>query len=217
MIYLSNLHNRFINNIYKLEQRADTIRNDIIAADKWNSKYLTESLLSDLWQHWCVFCREVIISSCRGCKTKSSALVGNRLSDNSWQRIGYEARQGANRSAVQPNRNINYLRNEPTWGDIDKLIDIIAAVNPNNKNELITAFGINLNGPKHLQITRNACAHKNVETMMMVKSISISYIVNRINQPYELSWEIDNNSRKIAIYKWIEDMLIIADNAVKFP
>jgi len=55
-----------------------------------------------------------------------------RTCDNSWQRIGYEAKQASLGNAINPGRSISFLRNEPTWGDTNKIIDVIMALSPTN-------------------------------------------------------------------------------------
>lgn len=98
-----------------------------------------------------------------------------RPGDNTWQRIAYEAKQSVLGNRIHPTRTITYHRQEPTWGDQASLITIVNTLQPNNANTLITAFGLPLQGGKHLQIVRNACFHKNEETLSSVKSISIYY------------------------------------------
>ena len=193
--------------------RATYIQNTIPNEEWWRVSYLTECLIANLWQVWCSFCRHVIILSCNGTLSRSNDVISSRHADNSIQRIGYEALCATRRQAPRPSRTIRFLRQEPTWGDQDKIIDIITLLNPANSSTLLSAFGLPLYGPKHLQIVRNACAHKNVETVNQVRSLTIHYSGVKISSPSDLAWQVISSNNTCGIYSWIEDLITIADQA----
>ncbi|MEZ4660787.1 MAG: hypothetical protein R2911_24815 [Caldilineaceae bacterium] len=137
--------------------------------------------------------------------------MARRTGDNSWQRLGYEAAQAARSQSYQARlRTIATMRHEPTWGDQDKILDIIQQIRPDNHASLLTAFGLPVYGPKHLQIVRNACAHKHRETLSDVNRLLLDYSVTSIRSPTDIIWGIDNLTNQCAIYQWIDDLQLIA-------
>jgi len=210
-------YNKFVKHSHIIETRSLYIEQEINALDDWEVRYLCRSLIDDLWQSWIRFVRDVIIKSCYGCTTRRGTYVTSRPSDNSWQRVGYEAIEASRGKIPKPIKKISSIRQEPTWGDIGKIIDIIVALDPSNKNELLNAFGLPLRGPKHLQIVRNACSHTHNENMADVKKISIFYIGRPIMHPVDLIWRVEASSGNICIYKWIDDLIDMATQATIHP
>ena len=187
----------------------------LMSKEPWTKRCLTESLISDLWQSWCHFCREVILLSCQGTVTRNGLIVSARDGVNCWQRLGYEAKCAANNNVVKPTKQLTHQRHEPTWGDQEKMIDIIKAVAPANTAHLITAFGLPLYGPRHLQIVRNACFHKNSEAIVEVRKLISEYYVDSLKSPSDLAWFIDKQRKCCAIYSWCEDLTVIVELATK--
>lgn len=192
-----------------------TLRSEKAHLESWRFRYLSEALISDIWQAWCLFVRGVVHLSCCGCITRSNNVVNKRFADNSWQRIGYEAQQAAQRRRPLPSRKLTFLRQEPTWGDINKLLEIIVILKPCNELQLLSSFGLPLRGPKHLQIVRNACAHKHKENIGNVGTLLIFYRTPPLAHPIELVWQFETASGEIALYKWIDDLETIASLATK--
>ncbi len=210
---LSQLYQKFAVKASLYYDRAQDIQNDIPHEQSWRITYLTESLITNFWQSWCSFCRHIIILSCRGTFSRHNDSIASRQADNSCQRLGYEALCAIRRQTPKASKTIRFLRQEPTWGDQDKIIDIIGCLNPGNSDTLRSAFGLPLAGPKHLQIVRNACAHKNVETLNQVRSLSSHYANPKIKSPTDLAWQIAISNNSCGIYSWIEDLIIIAGQA----
>jgi hypothetical protein len=180
----------------------------------WKARDETEALLYDLWQHWCLFARHVILASCGGSKRLSGAPIRARATDNSWQRIGYEAKQAARGQPTRPTGVIASRRQELTWGDPDRLLAIIPALAPNNQAVLLAAFGLSsLRAPKDLQIVRNACAHTNQDTFAEVRGIQIYYRCTTVGHPSDLAWQIESASNDLAFLRWIDDLNLIAQLA----
>ena len=106
------------------------------------------------------------------------------------------------------------LFTEPTWGDAARIIEIVKALNPGNSSVLMAALAGGLNGPKHCQIVRNACAHKNHQTRAAVRGLAPSYIAAPIQSPVDvLSWR-DPASNDFAFVSWLDDMRLISELAV---
>jgi hypothetical protein len=217
MYTLSHLYRHFFTRSAVLVCRAEYIQTNMGKLDSWQIRVLTEGMLSDLWQLWCWFCRHALLLSCGGTIARSGAPVIARVRGNSWQRIGYEAICGSRGQRPKPIKRVNYRLDEPTWGNQDKIIDIVICLNPSNKNTLLSAFGLPLLGPKHLQIVRNACAHKDIETMKQVRDLLLHYTKEEFLCSSDLAWQLDPTRNICAIYSWIFDMRIMADLATATP
>lgn len=213
MSNLSDIYKHFVCKMNGLENRYSnlhTIRNNF---NDFEVKLLSEGLISDAWQTWNYFCRQMIISSCRGAVGISGTLYLSRNFDNSWQRLGYEARQYASKHKVNSTTKHQGIYQDPTWGDISKFVDIIMGLAPTNRLILLGGFGLPLNGPKHMQLVRNACQHKNVETIKKLTTIRLQYTSYASNSPSLIIWEVDISKNMPAYLSWLDDMEIIAQNA----
>ena len=217
MYFFKKTYQDFIRRLTILEDRSEKIIFRYKKIEMYEFKYLSEGLVSDAWQSWCLFVRNIINYSCNESITRNGIVVPKRVYDNTWQRIGYEAAQAAKNSNIKPNNKNNYIRQEPTWGDIAKIIDIITALNPNNKSQLLSAFGLPVYGPKHMQTIRNACQHKNQDTINAVKILYSHYsISNNINinfSPAFIIREINSSNNSFIFHSWLDDFRIIANNS----
>ncbi|MBU2844333.1 hypothetical protein HF923_00485 [Acidithiobacillus ferriphilus] len=192
------------------ERAKQTIEYKEKIGNTWEYKYITYSLISDIWKIWCLFCREVIILSCSGTKTRNGININARRADNTIQRISYEANQARHGRIIRPNKKDIYIRQEPTWGDQYLLMQVIPALSPNNTNSLITGFGLDISAPKHIQIIRNYLAHSNVESANEVKNIAQHYnIMQGSDQMDALSW-VEPSTASYAILYWLRDLESIA-------
>jgi len=179
----------------------------------WEFRYLTEVLLSDVWQSWCRFCRILYLTSCRGCTARDGSSITPINEDHSWRRLGYIASQRMRNRSVTPNGHLNFeMRKEPTWGDLDVFIKIAQGVPLSNKNTLLSSFG-SFSSLKSMQLVRNACAHKNVETISNLNGLSTSYSFSRLGFATDLVWSNCNSNGVFAIDVWIYEMNLIADLA----
>ena len=177
-------------------------------------RHQLEGVLSDAWQAYCAFVRQLCIRSATGCKTKGGAVYNASVVPASWQRVSYVAMRVSRNSAVQPGVLNSMLRNEPTWGDAAKIVTIIDALNPANGATLRAYLAGGLPGPKHCQIVRNACAHKSLENKGAVLALSASYLASPITYPTDaLTWR-DPASMEFAFVGWLDDMRAIAAGAV---
>ena len=207
---LKKPYRRFLSNLDRSRRRGVEIESESSRLTAWRLRLLTEGLISDLWQDWNNFARTVLFMSCQGCNTRNATKIRRRPCDNSFQRIGYEAKRASQDRVIVPGQVNRFRSQEPTWGDMGKVVKIILGLNPTNKNRLISAFGLSVNGPMHLQLVRNACAHKNKETMDAVRKISIHYVSQPLQQPSELVWKLHKKNKTGALYSWISDLQVIA-------
>ncbi|MBF0456415.1 MAG: hypothetical protein HQK99_00785 [Nitrospirae bacterium] len=210
---MTQLYKRFTNETADLRNLAVQIIDAPKHHRDWRFKYASVSLISELWQVWCKFCREIIILSCSGTLNRDGSLVAGRSGDNTWQRIAYEFKEYAPGKPLKSTGRINSMWKQPTWGDINKFLSVIPSLGISNEVTLTNAFGCNLQAPKHLQIVRNACLHLNAETFKNVTDLLPFYIGFAINHPFELIWRSYPTSRSDAIFEWIDGLEIIADFA----
>jgi hypothetical protein len=118
--------------------------------------------------------------------------------------------RAASRNNIKPVGTNSILRHEPTWGDTSKLVDVVHKLNPANASNLVAFFAGGLSGPRHCQLTRNACAHVNRETLQEVLAMAVDYEAFSIRHPIQaLHWRIPRDGTP-AFLAWIEDMRDIA-------
>ena len=162
-----------------------------------------------------MFCRQLIIYSCQGTKARNSLKVIPRPINNETKRVTYEALMAKKGQVSKATKNghVNFLmRNEPTWGDATEITKIISGLQPSNMNTLLNIFG-SPNSLKHPQLVRNACAHKNSETLLELRRLSLDYNFSKLQHPSELAWTTLKNSNDIAFFYWLYEMNLIADYA----
>ena len=214
---MDNIYKNFIHRCSVYQTKIDHLRFNRAKYDDWEYSRLTEALMSDLWQNWCHFCRSLIHKSCRGAISSDSSTIIPRLicNDNSWQRLGYEARQRG--KPLKANGHNGFLiRYEPTGGDLDVLVDIILALKPHNQSCLLTAFGMGLKDINYLQLARNACAHKNVESIKdLINNTHLYYDVSQLKRPSDLAWSLKTGTHSFAFNTWLYEMRVIAKNAIR--
>ncbi len=180
----------------------------------WEHRYLTETLISEIWQSWCLFSRATFFASIRGAKFRDGSFVPRRDGDNSWRRLGYEASAYKKMMTPKENKHQSFkMLNEPTWGDLDAFIRIISGANPPNKSALLAAYGGSFQGVKDLQKIRNCCAHKNIENYLDIRSLAISYVISPNATPTDIAWSIKKGSSLLAIESWLHETRLIADMA----
>lgn len=215
-MHLGKLYDNFDSRCQSYTARINHIISMRSSIDNWKYNYLTEVLVSDIWQSWCNFCRNLLFSSCRGAYARDGSIIAKRGGDNSWERLGYEASQGIRNQTLRTNGHVNFaIRKEPTWGDLDKFIKATQALQPSNSNTLLSIFG-SFTELKNLQLVRNACAHKNVETITDLLSLSSEYSFSELNCVTELAWQNKKvGGHEFAIELWLYEMNLIADYATE--
>lgn len=183
--------------------------------DRHVRRHKLEGALSDAWQSYCDFVRTVCIHSALGCITATGAATVPSVTPTTWQRVSHIAIRGAARRPPHPTDVNQTKRYEPTWGDSAKIIDIVSALAPSNAATLIRYLGGSLYGPPHCQLVRNACAHKNDQSLQEVRQLSVLYVARPITSPTDSLFWVDTVSGKPAFVSWLEDMRAIAADAIK--
>jgi hypothetical protein len=212
-LHLGKLYLNFDARCKSYSVRISTLKSKKSNIQPWEFNYQTEVLISDIWQNWCHFTRKLLFSSCRGTVARDGSTIVARAGINTWQRLGYEAKRGVMQQNATPNGHLNFLiRKEPTWGDLDCAIKIIIRLQPSNKNHLLSTFG-SFSQLKDLQLVRNACAHKNVETISSIQSLASSYNFGIIKNATQVAWATVIGSNELAIDQWLFEMNLVADLA----
>lgn len=105
---------------------------------------------------------------------------------------------------------------EPTWGDIDTIINLANRLCfPGESIELIrinvlSSFSVLGDTPKHFQTVRNASVHLDIDNINKVISTVIPYYtVSQINYPTEILFANDLRSNKIAYQQWLDDLCAV--------
>ncbi|MBO7925578.1 hypothetical protein RB215_10255 [Pseudoalteromonas sp. HL-AS2] len=211
-MHLGKLYSRFECRYRSYKSRIYQIQ-QIPSSEQWKFNYCSEVLISDIWQSWSAFSRELIFSSCRGTVARNGDFIQERTTTigNCWKRLGYESsRFLRNNNLSDTGHNSFLIRKEPTWGDIENVPVIVDGLSPNNKSNLISSFG-SFSQLKDLQLVRNACAHKNVETISDLYDLAGRYSFVKITTPTDLAWSHKKGTTELAIDIWLEEMLTIAN------
>lgn len=180
----------------------------------WELRFLSESLIFNIWLDWNNFVKEIFVKSCGGAITRQGTVVPPRAAaDNSAERICYEVKQYA--LGCQPKLGKTYEGSlDPTWANPDKIIACITGLAPANINSLQQAFGAgNLVGHKRIHLVRNACAHKNRVNRASVKALMTTYTTTHFFDPIDVIWGSNTSTNTIAIFEWISDLETMADIA----
>lgn len=155
-----------------------------------------EGVLSHVWQAWCRFCRSVAIESCLGTVDLSGRQYIGVIGANSDNDVsGASIRIRKHRYPIWGYPN-NLLRNEPTWGDVDVLIDIIQGTAPANSGSLLGMCTMAGPSANILQTIRNAAAHHNHQTMSEVHRIGSQFSTFPLTHPCQSLFWIDLNSKR---------------------
>lgn len=179
-----------------------------------NDKYaLQEGLISHLWQYWCIFCRDVVMSSAKGAMTSAGLSTTSAHAALSELEMAYVATKFSRNEKVGNIVGLAGQHLEPTWGDVSKLNRILTGMAPSNAQTLLMAFGL-ANTISDLQLCRNTCAHMNRENVSKVNAARVRYSQTGFSHPSEVMFWVVPASKDFAWRTWVEEMEIIAGLAV---
>jgi hypothetical protein len=212
---LEKLYNKFISRCRVFENRIEIVNSLRGTESTWKINYLTESLISEIWQTWCFFCRDLFVFSCQGDRARDGSVIAAKMPKATCKRICYIAAQTRQNASVKPNGHLLFhMRREPTWGDLDVFLDLVLKLQPTNQNNLISSFG-SFTKPKHLQLVRNCCSHKNSELFLELAGLSTTYGFTALKHPCEIAWSNGVPSTIFAIELWLYEIEQIAILATK--
>lgn len=174
-----------------------------------NDRYaLTEFIVSETWQAWNAFCKDVIIKSVQGCTARDGAVIPVRAnSKNDYWRICYEASCQAKSQKVKANGHLSFkFYNAHTWGDANKMILVVNGISPSNAPRLLNGFGA-MTHVKDIQSVRNACAHKCNEVIASLKAeLMTKYNIRTVVHPADYAWTNTLIGNDIAYFLWVKEM-----------
>lgn len=168
---------------------------------------LLEGLLSRVWQAWGNFCRSCVIESCLG-TIDGAGVVITALPDATSDAHVSGAAIRAMKAPNPPFWGVTntVLRAEPTWGDVDVLVKILARLRPNNFTQLLAAFSSGHSSAKALQLIRNGAAHNHVQNLNGIQTLRSAYLVFPISHPTHAMFWIEPGSSDFLVTHAIQDL-----------
>jgi hypothetical protein len=206
---MESIFRAFVSNTSRFRTRSEHVLNSSYS-HSFESTYLTSQIISEIWLSWCRFCRDLIIASCNGSATRSGTLIQARSMNNTPERLAYEFKQYKFGNNPRPSGVITQSYNEPTWGDVSAMLTVLPGLNPSNLSSLLSGFGLSLQGPQHLQITRNTISHLSADGVRSFKQILVFYAGVPIRHPSDLIRWKDPSKNTEVIFSWIDDLETIA-------
>ena len=164
-----------------------------------------EGLLSGLWQAWCWFSREVVISSALGAVTTAGHSTHSPYAGHSEMEIAFVATQFSRRRSFTSVRALAGQYLEPTWGDIQKINLIINGLQPTNLNSLQTGFG-SVVLLRDLQFARNCCAHLNRENLFALKTARARFNQTKYIHPSDMMFWIVPTTSDFVWKEWVDEI-----------
>lgn len=176
---------------------------------------LQEGLISSLWQAWCEFCRETVIGAVQGANTTSGVLVSSATySARTDLEIAFIAKQFAHAKPFSAIKSVAGRHQEPTWGDVSKLILMVSGLAPTNVSTMLSGFG-SATAIKDLQTYRNASAHICSDTLAMVKATRVRYRDTNFKHPSDTMRWTDPTTNDYLWRTWIDEMDLVSDVATQ--
>jgi len=173
---------------------------------------LLEGVLSRTWQIWCRFCRSLIMESCRGTQEISGAIVPaipKAISEDLVSGAAIQAKLGRR---ITWSRANTILRNEPTWGDVDVLLDIANGLRPGNLAKIISMCTMASSGAKLIQMVRNASAHDNHQSLNGLTRFGTAYAMFPIDHACQALFWVEHTTTNYMLPYALEQL----DAAVKY-
>lgn len=175
---------------------------------------LQEGMISHLWQTWCYFCRTVIVESVKGAETSLGAITHSVYSHHTDREIAYIARKLSCKQNIGIVKSITGSHMEPTWGDINKIPNIVGGLQTSNHSNIQTGLSLAVS-LLDLQSFRNACAHLNKDRISDIISAKVRYSDTNFYHPSDtIFWE-DPKTKNFLWKTWIDEMIIASEYAIK--
>lgn len=213
--YLNDFRTKLLSRLDRLEKAFERHALSPTLNKRVDRYALQEGLISSLWQSWCEFCRDIVISTTIGASTRAgNAVISPLFSTHNEAEIAFIAARLSNSERIANIKPIKSRRHEPTWGDIDKLLLIITGLSPTNSRLLLATFG-SANAIKDLQVYRNASAHVCNDTIKSVSATRLRYNDTKFTHPSDTMFWTDPISRNYLWKLWIDEMELISDFATQ--
>lgn len=176
---------------------------------------LQEGLISSLWQAWGEFCRDAVIGAVQGANTTAGVLVNSpAYSARTDLEIAFVAKRLATAQPIGTIRSVAGRHQEPTWGDVNKLILILSGLAPTNVSTMLSAFG-SAAAIRDLQTYRNASAHICSDTLAMVRATRVRYQDTHFRHPSDTMRWTDPATKDYLWRTWIDEMDLVSDVATQ--
>jgi hypothetical protein len=212
-IYLSAIRSRLLLRLHGLNnafERHLVVRKLTFRTDRFA---IQEGLISQLWQSWNLFCRDVVIASSQGALTTGGASTSSIYAHLSDSELAFVARKYSRREPVSTFAPLG-KHLEPTWGDFSKLNLIISGLRSTNDSKLLTSFGVAVS-INDLQLCRNACAHLNKDSVAKIGSSRVRYNETAFSHPSDFMFWIAPTTGDFVWRYWLEEMELISEFAVE--
>ncbi|WP_204165290.1 hypothetical protein [Methylobacterium radiodurans] len=171
-----------------------------------------EGLISSLWQVWCRFFRSVILTSASGGVTRSGVAITSAYPGLSEPQLLFVAKQLSNNANVSSIRSIAGHHLEPTWGDINKALNISNGMGFSNSGQLSTALSFAASIPD-LQICRNATSHFGLGSLSQLKASRVRYTHTKLLHPTDACVWIDPLTNGYLWDTWVDEINTVASHA----
>ena len=210
-MHLQWLESRFLRRIDLAERRLGAYLQQVAGLPTRGAQlHELEGWLSEVWQTWCRFCRRAVVESCLGSVTCSGVILQpTYASEGHVSFVASKQKRGVAPRALGVN---TVLRLEPTWGHVDKLLEVIQALAPPNAVGLSSAFGT-VPSIEHVRLIRNSTAHMNTQTMAEVMTVQPQYVAFPVRHPLQALFWQDSVAGKPLIHARLDDMRVAAMNA----
>ncbi|WP_376866779.1 hypothetical protein [Brevundimonas staleyi] len=176
---------------------------------------MQEGFVSQAWQAWGHFCREVIIASAQGIPTASNQPTGCPHSARPLDELAWIGMRAANNESIVGIKAIKSRKSEPTWGDASKYPKIVQAYGLANEQTILSGLSIAGRISTHMQMIRNASAHADPDNIAGVRSLATFYQVTAIKMPGDAIFWIEPNTGQFLYRFWTTRMIAAAKQAVQ--
>ena len=176
---------------------------------------LLEGILSHIWQVWNLFCRNCVMESCLGTVDAVGTVVVGLPNATSEAHVSGAAICAKKRSGHPywgtPN---TLLRNEPTWGDVDVITNILTRLRPANSPQMLAAFSSGHASARALQLIRNGASHNHVQNVNEIATLRSTYVVFPIVHPTHAMFWIEPKTNDFLVTHAIEKLKNIGYTAI---
>jgi hypothetical protein len=173
-----------------------------------------EGVMSRVWQAWCRFCRSLVLESCTGTHDLSGLHIPPLVGAQSEGHVSGAAIYAWRNRGVNWRRSNLLLRLEPTWGDVDVLLDIVTLLSPANAGKLSGMCTLASSEAKFLQAARNAASHDNQQSLNQLIRLSGPFLSFPINHACESLFWVETTSSDYLLPFVLHGLRGAADYAV---
>lgn len=168
----------------------------------------SSGVLNTIWQSWGRYWRTLWLAHLMGGLDRCNIIIVKSASFPNYsteeEAIHYLLHLLGKRS--RPIGRISGSYQEPTWGDVDVIQNLSLKI-PIPGNDILNAFSVLGDAPKHLQIVRNASIHFNKDVIEELKiKIIPHYIISNIRYPTDIIFAKHLVTGKIAIKDWLDKL-----------